>query len=613
MSVPSAVSPGASAVVVHRIERSGYASGAGHADNDYPGEFRITVTVADPSRVPAAPEGLAATVSNNVDVALSWSAPSDPGGAAVTGYRVESASGTGPWEFLATVDDQTVAFQHADAFESATTIRYRVAAINRYGTGAYATLSVPAGSSLGRTEGDLVLLDGDVPWEGRVEVFRHGDWGTVCDDHWDLADAMAACRQVGYGPALQALGNAPFGQGRGMIVLDNVDCSGAEDRLVDCPRLEADGSACSHAQDAGAVCQGLTPHDGAPDFIAAIADGSLVTLHFDRPLDATFVPAARDFAVLRGTSDRFWTITRDYAIESVSVMGRRVLLYVAPPVDSGASLLVSYHVPALYPLRSALGGEPAAPIDNAAARNQTLAGGPPPTVVSHVKRGREAGLANAVEVARAARTDNASLRELDASGRAITDLAGIADLVGLVELNLADNAIEDLSPLSGVTGLRVLDLSGNRVTDLWPLAGLGDLRRLGLRGNRVADLAPLAVLVQLRALDISGNAVADLAALGVLDRLEYLAAADNRLWDVTPLRWLTGLVRLDLSGNEIPGVAPLGGLRALVWVDLSGNRVATIDPLGRLTRLRWLWIEDNPIPRLNFGQPVPVVLPRHNP
>lgn len=147
LSVPSAVSPGASAVVVHRIERSGYASGAGHADNDYPGEFRITVTVADPSRVPAAPEGLAATVSNNVDVALSWSAPSDPGGAAVTGYRVESASGTGPWEFLATVDDQTVAFQHADAFESATTIRYRVAAINRYGTGAYATLSVPAGSN----------------------------------------------------------------------------------------------------------------------------------------------------------------------------------------------------------------------------------------------------------------------------------------------------------------------------------------------------------------------------------------------------------------------------------------------------------------------------------
>lgn len=398
-----------------------------------------------------------------------------------------------------------------------------------------------------------------------------------------------------------------------MIVLDDVDCSGAEDRLVDCPRLEADGSACSHAQDAGAVCQGLTPKDGTPDFIAAIADGPLVTLHFDRPLDAIFVPAARDFAVLRGTSDRFSTTARDYAVESVSVMGRRVLLYVAPPVDSGASLLVSYHVPALHPLRSALGGEPAAPIDNAAARNQTSVGEPPPMVVGHVKRSREAGLANAVEVARAARTDNASLRVLDGSGRAITDLAGIADLVGLVELNLADNAIEDLSPLVGLTGLRVFDLSGNRVTDLWALAGLGDLRRLALRGNRVADVAPLAVLVQLRALDISGNAVADLAALGVLDRLEYLAAADNRLWDVGPLRWLTGLVRLDLSGNEIPGVAPLGDLRALVWVDLSGNRVATIEPLGRLTHLRWLWIEENPLPQLDFGQPAPVALPRNNP
>uniref|UniRef100_A0A2R8N5L9 T-cell differentiation antigen CD6 n=1 Tax=Callithrix jacchus TaxID=9483 RepID=A0A2R8N5L9_CALJA len=99
----------------------------------------------------------------------------------------------------------------------------------------------------------LRLVDGGSPCAGRVEMLERGEWGSVCDDTWDLEDAHVVCRQLGCGWAIQALPGLHFTPGRGPIHRDQVNCSGTEVYLWDCPGLPGQRY-CGHKEDAGVVC-----------------------------------------------------------------------------------------------------------------------------------------------------------------------------------------------------------------------------------------------------------------------------------------------------------------------------------------------------------------------
>ena len=47
-------------------------------------------------------------------------------------------------------------------------------------------------------DGDIRLVGGSYPWEGRVEIYYLGVWGTITDTEWTNDDAQAVCRKMGY-------------------------------------------------------------------------------------------------------------------------------------------------------------------------------------------------------------------------------------------------------------------------------------------------------------------------------------------------------------------------------------------------------------------------------
>merc|ERR1712038_359608 len=110
---------------------------------------------------------------------------------------------------------------------------------------------IPNPSSPGLT---VRLVNGTSPNEGRVELFYGGNWGTVCDDDWDIEDANVVCKMLGYPSALRVSRLMEFGEGTGKIILDDVNCLGSEKNIAECPHEGFYSNNCFHREDAGVIC-----------------------------------------------------------------------------------------------------------------------------------------------------------------------------------------------------------------------------------------------------------------------------------------------------------------------------------------------------------------------
>ena len=62
------------------------------------------------------------------------------------------------------------------------------------------------------------------------------------------------CKMLGYGRAINATTGAHFGQGSGVIMLDEVLCLGKEENLAACSHNGFKKHNCDHSEDAGVIC-----------------------------------------------------------------------------------------------------------------------------------------------------------------------------------------------------------------------------------------------------------------------------------------------------------------------------------------------------------------------
>ena len=110
------------------------------------------------------------------------------------------------------------------------------------------------------SDAEIRLFGGSNRFEGRLEIFYQGIWGTICDDGWDDIDAAVMCRELGLFNGTMTRQDQ-YGSSSGPVWLRQVNCSGNESKLSHCMHNGAGNIGnCSHAQDVAVHCSANGTH-----------------------------------------------------------------------------------------------------------------------------------------------------------------------------------------------------------------------------------------------------------------------------------------------------------------------------------------------------------------
>src|SRR2546426_3710263 len=140
---------------------------SGAVPNSVYGHGRVDALAAHNAVVaqtaPGIPTGLKATTASYSSIVLSWTAPPNNGGSAITGYKIErSADGGTSWSTIAANTGSTATTYSDNGLAPSTTYTYRVSAINSVGTSSPSNTASATTSSNGTAQATLAVKSVDL-------------------------------------------------------------------------------------------------------------------------------------------------------------------------------------------------------------------------------------------------------------------------------------------------------------------------------------------------------------------------------------------------------------------------------------------------------------------
>ena len=159
---------------------------------------------------PGAPTGLTATANGQTEIDLSWTAPSDNGGAAIAGYRVEASANGSSWSNLVADTGSTSTSYRHSGLTAGSTRHYRVSAINSVGTGTASdtySATTAAATEPGKPTGLTATADGqteiDLAWtapsdDGGADITGYRIEASTDGSSWSDLEANTRSTSTSY-------------------------------------------------------------------------------------------------------------------------------------------------------------------------------------------------------------------------------------------------------------------------------------------------------------------------------------------------------------------------------------------------------------------------------
>ena len=181
-------------------------------------------------------------------------------------------------------------------------------------------------------------------------------------------------------------------------------------------------------------------------------------------------------------------------------------------------------------------------------------------------------------------TNLATLTNLYAAYRGITNLSGLETATNLLALDCGGNPLLSVAPLAGLTSLVELHMAFCQATNPAPVSGLTNLTFLDIGWNR----------------DATDNAIRDTTFLTNLRHLTWLSLYYLRISDLTPLRGLNALTNLNVSYNySCSNFTALNGLTNLVELYVTAIGLSNITFASHMPSLMKLDVGNNQVTDLS--------------